>query len=87
MVAVGFFGGVGVFQGLGDLRFELWSLGGKLLIGERLYFGLERVNLRDERHDALDIALVLGADEAGHYAVEEYVYTHEFSGEWLTASD
>ncbi len=51
------------FNGVGDTLAELDGLGAELVVGERLNRGLERVNLRDNRHETLDGAFVAGTKD------------------------
>ena len=50
---------------VGDALPELRGLVAELLVGERLDLRLERADLRDARVEALELALVLGADDLG----------------------
>ena len=69
---------LGVAQPLGHLRFQLLSFSQHLRVTQALHLGFERIDGRDQGHDALDVALVLGADEPGHNPVEDFFYAHAF---------
>ena len=69
---VGVLWGVGMFaMAAGDALAELGGLVAQLLVGERLDGRLERVDLRDGRHEALDGAFVTGAKDFCYDCVEQ----------------
>src|SRR3989442_15661974 len=49
-----------------------------LRVTQALHLKFKRFDGRDQGHDALDVALVLGADEPGHNPVEDFFYAHAF---------
>jgi hypothetical protein len=55
---------------LGDALPELDGLGAELVVRERCQLRFECPNRRDERPEALDLALVLRADDFGEYLAE-----------------
>src|ERR1700733_8972242 len=69
LVFVIFGGWVGVFEALGDLGFEGCGARGEFRVGDSHHFRLECIDRRDGWGDALDVALVLGTDEARDYAI------------------
>ena len=64
-----------VFEGLGDPLAELDGLGPQRLVAERLVGGKVLVDLVDDRLDALEITIVLGAEDGFEQGFE-----HRFSG-------
>src|SRR6202007_2491868 len=65
---------ISVFQLLLDLLAQLGKARFKRFVAERVYFGFACVDGRDDRLQFFDVALVLGADKAGHDAVEYLGY-------------
>ena len=66
---------VGVFDGihaLADALAELFRLGPELLVAELLHLGLKRIDALHQRHNALDFALVAGAENLGDELVDQF---------------
>ena len=80
-------GGIGVFQRRLYLFFERDETSLEVVVAERLDFGLESVDGRDERLQFFDVALVLGADKPRDYAVNNLCCIHELSSPFLTVFD
>ena len=65
---------VGIFDrvhAFADALAELFCLGAKLLVGELLHRRLKRINLPDQRHDALDFPFVTGAEDGGNGFIKQ----------------
>ena len=64
---------VGIFDGIDALANALAKfvgLGAELLVGELLHRRLERVDLLDQRRNALEFAFVTGAKNGGDYFID-----------------
>ena len=61
-----------------DLHLQFGGLNAEVLVGELLHFRLERVDLRDERLELLDVALVLRPDEKRNYIFNKPIGIHAF---------
>jgi hypothetical protein len=71
--------GVGVgdaFEPLSDARAELCGFGAELFIGELLNRGLKCVDGGDSRQQALDGALIRGAEYLGECLIEKHWNLH-----------
>ena len=68
---------VGLFERLLNLLFQGEKTQLEIFVAERLDFGLERVDGRNQRLQFFDVALVLGADKSRNYAVYELCCIHE----------
>ena len=69
---------VRVFQLFLDLRLQLLVSRLEIGVGERLHFRFAGVDGRDGRLDALDVALVFGADKSRDNSVEYLGCFHEW---------
>ena len=68
VLLVGIFDGVDAFA---NALAELLGLGAQLIVGELFNGRLERVDLLDQRHNALDFAFVTGAENLGDNFVKQ----------------
>ena len=71
-------GDLEAFHALEDLRPEFRRLRAQFLVGKFFHLRLERVDRLDEGLDALDVALVLRADEARNNAIYDSFNVHNF---------
>jgi hypothetical protein len=62
------------------LRFHFDGFSHHLGVGERLHLRFEGVDLDDQGRDALDVALVLGADETSDKGVYDAIKFHGVCG-------
>ena len=53
------------FEALGQALAEFVGLGAQLGVGERVHLRFERIDLLDRGHQALNLALVIGAENLG----------------------
>ena len=66
-----FRGVLDAFEGVGDALAELDGLVAELFVGEGLDGGLEVVDLLNDRHEALDGALVAGTKDLSYSFIEQ----------------
>ena len=67
---------VGVAETLLDFRFELEGFFAKFGVGQALVVRRQGIDRRDRGGQALNVPLVLGADEPGHYSVDDVFDSH-----------